>query len=382
MKTVCYLVHDLTDPHVRRRITMLQAAGATVSLVGFRRPWGHTPSDLQVVDLGETQNGALVKRALSVAKAIIGAGRYRRLLTDADVVVARNLEMLAIAAVMSYSSRRRIRIVYESLDVHRSLSGNRPGNRVMRAIENALIRRCALLVTSSPRFITEHFERDGRRLSVPHLVVENKVLALDKPPVEQRVTTDHPPWRIGWYGILRCAKSLAMLTEIALRSGGTIEVLIAGRISYNEMPDFDRIVAETPGLSFLGPYSAPDLANLYGRAHFAWCIDYMEEGQNSSWLLPNRVYEAPAFGAVPIALRNVETGAWLARHGIGMIVAEPCKDGFDRLMALTSEDYRVLLDKVHATPRDALIATNESCRTYLAQLSGTEPTVTDAGILP
>ncbi|TIW45452.1 MAG: glycosyl transferase family 1, partial [Mesorhizobium sp.] len=37
MLHVLYLVHDVSDPAVRRRIIMLKAGGAQVTLAGFRR---------------------------------------------------------------------------------------------------------------------------------------------------------------------------------------------------------------------------------------------------------------------------------------------------------------------------------------------------------
>ena len=37
MLHILYFVHDLADPAVRRRVLMLQAGGALVTLAGFRR---------------------------------------------------------------------------------------------------------------------------------------------------------------------------------------------------------------------------------------------------------------------------------------------------------------------------------------------------------
>ena len=42
-----------------------------------------------------------------------------------------------------------------------------------------------------------------------------------------------------------------------------------------------------------------------GDVHFTWAIDFYEAGANSDWLLPNRLYEGGAHGAVPIALAGV-----------------------------------------------------------------------------
>jgi succinoglycan biosynthesis protein ExoL len=72
-------------------------------------------------------------------------------------------------------------------------------------------------------------------------------------------------------------------------------------------------------MRFEGPYRNPDdLAKIYSEVQFAWAIDYFEEGQNSKWLLPNRLYEGCLHGAIPIALAGTETARFLSEHGIGL----------------------------------------------------------------
>ena len=46
MLHVLYLVHDVSDPAVRRRVKMLRAGGARITLAGFRR----TPSPIADID--------------------------------------------------------------------------------------------------------------------------------------------------------------------------------------------------------------------------------------------------------------------------------------------------------------------------------------------
>jgi hypothetical protein len=58
MLRILYLVHDLADPAVRRRVTMLEAGGATVTLAGFRR--GPVPERVDgpaPIELGRTEDG-------------------------------------------------------------------------------------------------------------------------------------------------------------------------------------------------------------------------------------------------------------------------------------------------------------------------------------
>ena len=113
------------------------------------------------------------------------------------------------------------------------------------------------------------------------------------------------PWKIGWFGALRCRKSLELLAAFTRQMDGRFEVVLRGRPAYSEFDDFDGLVAAEPYIRFAGPYRNPeDLAAIYGEVHFSWAIDFFEEGLNSSWLLPNRLYEGCRFGAVPIAMRR------------------------------------------------------------------------------
>lgn len=361
-KAICYLAFDITDAQVLRRVTLFKTIGAEVSLVGFRRSDTPSSAGIQTVDLGPTENGALGKRMVAILRAILKYRLYRRELRRADSVLARNLEMLIIALASMPRGSGRPRLIYESLDIHRTMSGRSLKNRLMRWIERRCMTQCDLLITSSPRFLPEHFERDVP-LSIPYIVVENKVPWLDgDPPEPDHGFVPGPPWIIGWFGRLRCRKSLLMLRDIAERSGGKVKVLVAGRVSYNEMPDFDQIVEDTAGLEFLGPYTSAEISDLYQRSHFAWCIDFMEEGQNSDWLLPNRIYESSAYGAIPLALDIVETGAWLKRQSAGVLLQDPVPDVLRLATDLNGQSYAGMLAAVEAIPRSALFTTHDEAR--------------------
>ena len=95
--------------------------------------------------------------------------------------------------------------------------------------------------------------------------------------------------------------------------------------------------------------------------HFTWAIDYFEEGLNSAWLLPNRLYEGGLFGSVPIALADVETGRWLAKRGAGVLVGDPVEDLAGALAAMTPERYGDLAARSAAIPLTDLRATTADC---------------------
>lgn len=370
---LAYFVHDLTDPAVTRRVRMLVAGGAQPIVIGFRR--GDTApgqvAGVEAIDLGRTFDGRMVHRMLKTALAALGARRWAALLRDVDVVMARTLEMLTVADVARRMSGSRPRLVYECLDIHRLMLGSGRKNRVLRSLERALLRSTDLLVVSSPAFLGAYFkpvQGVGGAIQVPTLLVENKVLELDGAPPAY-TTAVGPPWRIGWLGAIRCRRSLDFLSALAARRPDLVEVRIHGRPAYSEFDDFQAQVQGASGVDYFGPYTPADLPQLYGDVHFSWSIDFMEEGLNSAWLLPNRIYECSRHGAVPLALAGVETGRFLARREFGVRLNDLSDlEGF--LERLTPETYAALRSQVEAVPTDVLVADAAACRDLVDALAG------------
>ena len=372
---IAYFVHDLTDPAVARRVRMLKAGGAEPVVLGFRRE-AQAPTSVAgvpAIDLGRTHDGRFLQRAGLTALNAIGAARLAEHLRGCEVIMARMLESLAIAEAARRMAGSKARLVYEALDIHRLLVGEGAKSRAMRVAERALMRQADLLVVSSPAFLERYYQpvqSVGRDLSIPTLLIENKVLELN--PEEPTAAFDPPPgplWRIGWLGAIRCGKSLAILSDLAARRPDLVDIRIWGRPAYSEFADFDAQVAALPNLHFGGAYTAADLPRLYGEVHFAWAIDFMEEGLNSAWLLPNRLYEASRHGAVPIALKDVQTGRYLAEHGFGVRLETPAE--LEAVLErMTPAAYADLRSEVEAMPREAFVTGPDDCRRLVETLAG------------
>jgi hypothetical protein len=380
MTGIAYFAHDLADPAVHRRVRFLQMGGATeIAVLGFRRG-DRAVSDvagLPPVELAQTHDRRLLHRALATARALAGGGRWRAQLEGAEVVLARNLEMLLIAAVARRRFAPRARLVYECLDIHRLMLARGPMSALLRRLEGALLAECDLLVVSAPDFVWRYFRPVHGDRTPPICLLENKVLSAELPdlPAEGRPAPPAgpppgPPWRIGWFGNSHCQRSLHLLAGLAARSGGAVQVVLRGRPQRGAMPDFDAVVAATPGMTFHGPYDRPaDLAAIYGDVHLVWAIDLYDAGGNSDWLLMNRLYEGGLYGVVPIALASVATGRWLRRRGMGLLLeaGQPIEAALDAALArLDAASYlaaraavavRPLSDFVHdAQDSAALIA--------------------------
>ncbi|ESZ25878.1 glycosyl transferase family 1 [Mesorhizobium sp. L2C084A000] len=342
MLHVLYLVHDVSDPAVRRRITMLRAGGAQVTLAGFRRTANPIADieGLRPIDLGATRDGRFGQRLAAIAKAAVSTGSKLGGMPKPDLIIARNLEMLALARRARSAFGASVPIVYECLDIHRLVLRNDVLGKALRATERFLARDVKLLVTSSPAFIANYFKPFGQ-VAAPIELVENKyfeaaTILPGAPEAEE--SPAGPPWRIGWFGALRCRRSLELLADFSRRMEGRFEIVLRGRPALSEFPDFHGFVEAEPWLSFLGPYRNPeDMAAIYNDVHFSWAIDFFEAGQNSEWLLPNRLYEGCRFGAVPISMGNTETGRFLKQQDIGVLLPQASPEALEAALGKMEE---------------------------------------------
>ncbi len=361
---ILYLVHDVCDPSVAKRVTMLGDGGATVTIMGFRRTGTPLTSLMgnPVIDLGQTYNGGFLQRIITVLTVVALLGKHRALFARTNLILARNLEMLAIGVRAKSLSAQPL--VYESLDIHRLLLNHGPIGKTLRALEGWLAKRASLLITSSPAFISEYFKKISR-VTLPTLLLENKLYPATTEPTPAR--KPGAPWVIGWFGAIRCHKSLEMLKALTAASNGQIEVIIRGRPAFDQFKDFMGQTSDTPGLRFAGPYKNPeDLARIYSEVHFTWAIDMFEEGLNSSWLLPNRIYEGGAYASVPIAAKGVETSKMIRQLGIGITLDEPKLESLQTFFAsLTPESYQTMQSAAHAIPRATWVADINDCKTLV-----------------
>lgn len=376
MLHILYFVHDLADPAVRRRVLMLQAGGARITLAGFRRDdntlaavHGITP-----IELGRTRDAQFAQRIAAVGKSMLGLRGSLRQVDRPDVIIARNLEMLAVASRANAIFGGDVPIVYECLDIHRLLLRGDVAGKAIRALEHHLTKDVKLLVTSSPAFVENYF-RPLSGIDLPVVLLENKVLAIGNTVSNIEATPRPPaagePWKIGWFGALRCRKSLKLLSEFTRRMEGRFEVVLRGRPAYSEFDDFDDFVEAEPFMNFHGSYKNPeDLATIYGEVQFSWAIDFFEEGQNSSWLLPNRLYEGCLYGAVPIAMAGTETARFLASRKIGLMLEKAETEHLAaRLGAVREENYLAAFGALAAQDRKQWMTDRAECQALSQRLA-------------
>ena len=381
-----YFVHDLNDPAVHRRVRMLQDGGASVVLLGFCR--GSPPTTIDGVAplvIGRTESAHLLQRAIAVLSGLLALPRWRRALAGVDTIIARQLETLVLAVIARRIHAPAAPVIFECLDIHRLMGTPGPVGWLLRGIEGQLLTRAQGLMVSSPDFVRAyfapvHFAR-GRAACLPTILVENKVLAVEwdagwtDAAEASALRPAGPPWRIGWCGMIRCTRSLRLLADVAAARPGTVEIVIHGRVAPALQPMLDSVLTTTPGVRFAGPYDRRhDLARIYGGMHFAWAVDFYEDGGNSDWLLPNRLYEAALFGAIPIARAAVATGAWLACRGVGALLDGDPAEALDAFVTeLDAARHADLAQALATLSDDAFIHSRADCANLVERLTAARP---------
>lgn len=362
-RTVAFFGHDWTESTVVKRVKAFQAHGTRVIGFMFRRAQRTAPGGAawENVDLGTTVDRQYLLRLAKLAAGLLEVLRHRATLRQAQIYYARNIDMLLLAVMSRALVRSRVPVVYEVLDVQRVFVDPGLVGRAFRAAERFLMARAALLVVSSPAFMSEYFvpyQRYSRRWRL----IENKVSAAQALPAASeapRCKTSGPPWVIGWFGTLRCVRSLEILSRIADAGRGRVIVHIRGLPSQEDLT-VDQIEAACTGRSNMfygGSYKSPqDLAAIYGPVHLAWCIDYLDAGGNSDWLLPNRVYEGGLMGCLAVARRDTATADMVDRLGLGWSFEEPLEASVGKFLAeLAAGTFEDAHHRLEAMPRSTFV---------------------------
>lgn len=327
MTRVAFFGHDVSDSAIRRRVNAFVSDGLCVDGFMMRRS-DAAQSEWSNVDLGRTYDSAFLHRLRQIFKGAHIAAGQADTLRSADVIYARNLDMLACAFLAKRRLSLKTPVVYECLDVHRLLVRKDLIGVGLRFIERRLLGRTKGLVVSSPAFLTNHFERHHKD-QYRAFVIENRLPASAEygPRPNSGVSTEAArarPLRIGWVGILRCQRSFKLLQQLADTFGDSVDIRLYGKPARTEIEVFEPEIERRDNMQYFGPYKAPeDLEALYADLDVVWSGDFMEAGYNSVWLLPNRIYEGGYYGSPPIVVAGTQSAEWVASKGTGFVIDEP-----------------------------------------------------------
>lgn len=349
VEKLAYFAGDATNPTVRLRIGSFMRNDVDVIGFTFRRDKFHNDfvPFWRNVELGHTKDRNYRQRLGAILSALGTIWRNREQLREVEVLYARLFDAAFLAMLARYLLRLDAKLVYEIEDVQGIFFRKSIAARVLRFLERRVLAAADLVVLPSPGF-SEGYLRPIQGYDKPYFLLENRIQLDEIPPADAPPSARAEKWReetdrwvIGWFGTLRCPKSMQLLSEIAERLGDKVLIYTRGYPTETGLDAYMEIVNRHPNWIYEGPYTMPDdLEDLYGRVHFVWCIDFHDENGNSELLLACRMYHGGYFGAVPIVATQSQMARHLAPHDIGHAVSAPYVDDVCALIQdMTPERY-------------------------------------------
>lgn len=325
------------------------------------------------VPLGETQDRNYLARFFPIVRAIALILPKRDKFKNVDVLYARMFDAAFIAMLVRWMLRLDAKLVYEIEDVQAVFFKKTFGGAIFRFLERRVLAAADLVTVASPGF-DEGYLKPTQNYQGPVFLIENRIQLDEIPdrtlpasPQASRWQDTQDKWIIGWFGTLRCRKSMRLLSQIAERLGDKVLIYTRGYPTETGLEEYMQIVERHDNWIYEGPYTMPDdLEPMYGQVHFVWCLDFLDENGNSELLLACRMYHGGYFGAVPLITKQSQMARHLAPHAIGHAVAEPYVDDVCALLeAMKWDDYQAERDRVLALREDLFLEDGRATQAML-----------------
>ncbi len=386
LRRIAFFAHERGDARVRKRIAALCRSGWNVAGFTFHRvrDKADTPPDWENIHLGTTYNRRYLQRLLAFAGAVLALWRHRDRLADCGVVYAVNTDNALLSLLGMFLCGRRVPLVLELADIQPAMTGPGVRSRIFRRIERLVLDRTALLVTTSPGFVSEYFlpvqQYRGEVFMLENKVYPSEGLCPD-PAAETVPAQGGRPWVVGCFGAFRCRRTLELMGELSACLPGRVVFVLRGYPAGTIAGDFHGLIENRPGIGFGGPYSYPDdLSLMYSGVDFNWAFDESDPGGNSAWLLPNRIYEGALFGVPAIGADATETGKWIRDRGLGWTFGEPLGESLAAFFqSLETRDWTGVRERCLSHPRRDFVGEDDYAALSRALEVLSNP---DAGALP
>lgn len=318
---VLFLHSTLSDPRGRKRILGLAPFFGHVIVAGFTRPGaGESTLDGEVVSLGEIGYGLGVRRALIMLRSIV---RVAALLRRADVVYAFGLDVLLLARLAGAVRLRKVQVL-EIADIRAVETDAGWLSTIIQRVTSWLVRPVKILVSTSERYIADYYHKIIDHRFEAEFVLPNRVPGNYAKRLPLRELSGDPQIRIGYFGGIRCERSIDILTKLIARGLGKFHLVVKGEWRLdNGRRDTLR---SHPDATIHGPYRSPEgLPGVYSDVDIVWVgYPYVAyRGRlvcNRRWARTTRYYEALCFGRAMIGQDGTADGKAIGTGGFGPVI--------------------------------------------------------------
>ena len=241
---------------------------------------------------------------------------------------------------------------------------------MVRQLDRVVANRAKLIVTTSSKFIDVYY-REWIKTKTDGLVIENKLEApfcaqtrneIQFEDLPGNLATQERPLKIGYFGFLRNAWSLKVLSGLVDRYPNRFEVSIAGHPIESAAALLEEISSH-PKITYHGTYKSPeDLHSLYGSVDMVWaCYQPLKHDDWAYlWARPNRFYQACLFAKPIFSRAGCLDSEEVTRLGIGKnIETEEVNATVERVASINADDVIQWTENMRALPSSMFSYTDE-----------------------
>ena len=302
------------DAHQMMRYLELKKKYRESELLAFKRPYYKTVKDLEHTIIGDIQHGNYYKRIFVYIKSLFLLKLRLSKIIETDIYFY-GFDYLPFVSVFFNSKKRKL--IFEIPDLRETFFKNNFSAKIHKRLFKYFISKISIVVVTSELFVSDFFKKNKITIK-KYVLIENKVHLINR-PISSKKNNDTQQIIIGYFGLVRCEKSLIVLIDF-LDINKKFNLIIYGYYLGISDELIDR-VKNSPNIYYKGTYKSPmELYKIYNEIDISWIVyPYSKEKDgNFKYARTNRFYEAGFFNKPMIANKFSGDAKFVKSYNVGV----------------------------------------------------------------
>ncbi len=369
IKELIFVTGAWGDSHQLNKLLFLEKLGLKVKILAFRRKDYYKSRIIRnYIFLGEIKNDYKYFR-----RVILYLKGYSKLLLNikkTKIAYVFGLDNVLIILLYKILFNKQMKIIYEVPDLREFHFSRTILGCVIKYLEKILFKKIDVIIFTSKYYYSNYYKNILTK-KTKWLEIENKVeiskRSLRKVDVSDKNIT------IGYFGLLRCEKSLNILIKLA-EQNNHFKVILRGIFLPFTLKYLDKI-KKLKKIKYLGQYdSIKDFNSMYNSIDIAW-IAYpfnKEQFGNHKLAKTNRYYESGFFQTPMIASKGTVDAKRIKEYKMGLVLnLSDEKSSISLLSKLNKNDINRFKNNIKKVNLDEFMITNdyEPLKKYINSIS-------------
>lgn len=356
---ILFLLPLLSDAYYQKRVNNLRHEGVSCRVFGFERNHYEGKSwPFRVTSLGNIDHGNFIKRIWYLLAA---APTIRKASANSDYIYAFNLDMLFLARMSTLFMKNRPGFIFDIADIHPVLYNQNVQSKLLRRLEDILLKKVKVIVVASPNYINGYFNVYHKNYLGSYHVIENKLNRIEQPSRQKNIPPfppDDTTITIGYFGMIRCEQSLRFLSELLDRTNGSFKLYLRGKFLVSKQTE--NLITQSDYTEYGGPFINPDeLSKMHNTIDLVWAAQQLGEA-HTKFSRTNRFYQSCYFDVPMITQEGTQDDKMLKTYNLGITIQlDEFETSIKKLLEVTISDIKKWQSNIEKIPENHFIISDE-----------------------